>query len=50
METEILSEISKYWQIWKNIFWNFGADSLDCGSDLDNLGINPYVHTTVPNY
>ena len=21
--------------------WNFGADSLDCGFNLDNLGINP---------
>ena len=25
----------------KKKFRNFGADSLDCGSNLDNLGINP---------
>ena len=25
----------------KKSFWNFGADSLDCGPILDNLEINP---------
>ena len=25
----------------KKIIFNFGANSLDCGSNLDNLGINP---------
>ena len=34
----------------KKKFSNFGADSLDCGSNLDNLGINFQVRTTVLNY
>ena len=25
----------------KKIFWNFSADSLDCGMILNNLKINP---------
>ena len=34
----------------KKNFWNFSADSLDCGQILDNLEINPQVRTTVINY
>jgi hypothetical protein len=34
----------------KKIFFNFGADSLNCGSILDNLVINPQVRTTVIYY
>ena len=34
----------------KKFFWNFGAGSLNCGSILDNLEINPYVRTTVLYY
>ena len=34
----------------KKFLRSFGADSLDSGSNLDNLGINPEVRTTVLNY
>ena len=39
--------MSKYCQMCKKIFWNFSADSLNCGPILDNLEINPQVCTTV---
>jgi hypothetical protein len=44
---KILTNIDKYAIFF---FFNFGADSLNCGSILDNIEINPEVCTTVLYY
>ena len=46
-DASLYQNIDKYA---KNFFFNFGADSFDCGCNFNNLGINPSVRTTVLNY